>query len=87
MNCISLSTFAARHGQQKAAELLGTTQGALSKAIRLGRVIYVKQLPDGAYEAKELRPFPSQKCTPAEPGSVQSETNQSGADSMSRRPV
>lgn len=57
----NLSEFAAEHGQQKAAELLGVTQGALSKAIRLGRIIHVSRLPDGSYTAEETRPFPSQK--------------------------
>lgn len=56
-----LSKFAAEHGQQKAASLLGVTQGALSKALRLGRTIYVSELPDGSYAATEVRPFPSQK--------------------------
>ncbi|MNC76389.1 Cro [compost metagenome] len=58
-----LSDFAAKHGQQKAANLLGVTQGALSKAIRVGRNIYVSEQEDGSYVAEEVRPFPSQKST------------------------
>ena len=60
MHRIHLSDFAAEHGQIKAAEALGITQGALSKALRVGREIYVTAKPDGTYEAHELRPFPSQ---------------------------
>jgi len=59
MSLVSLSSFADMHGQEKAAQLLGVTQGALSKAIRVGRTIYVVQLPDGSYAARELRSFPS----------------------------
>lgn len=59
MHRIQLSDFAAKHGQVKAAEALGITQGALSKALRVGREIYVTRKPDGTYEAQELRPFPS----------------------------
>jgi len=59
MSLVSLSSFADTHGQEKAAQLLGVTQGALSKAIRIGRTIYVAHLPDGSYAARELRSFPS----------------------------
>lgn len=56
-----LSEFAAHHGQAKAAELLGLTQGAVSKAIRVGRDIVVNCADDGTFTAVEQRPFPSQK--------------------------
>ncbi|GFM89295.1 hypothetical protein PSCICO_46940 [Pseudomonas cichorii] len=55
-----LAEFAAkRHAWT--ARLLGMSQGALSKAIREGREIYVVALPDGSITAIEERPFPSQK--------------------------
>jgi predicted transcriptional regulator len=60
MNRTSLSTFAEKHGQTEAAKLLGLTQGALSKALRVGRDVYVIAHKDGSYSAEELRPFPSQ---------------------------
>ena len=58
MNQISLSEFATQQGQAKAAELLGMTQGALSKALRVGRQVHVITNPDGSYVAEEVRPFP-----------------------------
>jgi hypothetical protein len=61
MKRIPLSEFAAEHGQSKAADLLGLTQGALSKAIRVGRDIVVISNDDGRLTALEQRPFPSQK--------------------------
>ena len=39
------------------------TQGALSKAIRRGRDIYVTQHVDGSCTAEEVRSFPSQTPT------------------------
>ncbi|WP_426113594.1 Cro/CI family transcriptional regulator [Pseudomonas sp. DSP3-2-2] len=41
--------------------MLGVTQGALSKAIRVGRDVVVTQCDDGSFTAQESRPFPSQK--------------------------
>lgn len=61
MRRIPLSEFAAEHGHTKAAKLLDCTQGALSKAIRVGRVIEVICADDGRFSALELRPFPSQR--------------------------
>lgn len=58
---IPLSEFAAEHGQTKAAAMLGMTQGALSKAIRVGRDVCVTLEEDGSLSAQEKRPFPSQK--------------------------
>lgn len=60
MNRIHIKEFAAEHGQTEAAILLGMTQGALSKAIRVGRDVYVTKHDDGTYSAEEVRPFPSQ---------------------------
>lgn len=34
------------------------TQGALSKALRVGRQVHVTTNPDGSYVAEEVRPFP-----------------------------
>lgn len=60
MRRIPLHEFVSEKGQSQAAILLGLTQGALSKAIRLGRQIFVKCHEDGAFSAEEVRPFPSQ---------------------------
>lgn len=61
MRRIPLSEFANEHGHTKAAQMLGCTQGALSKAIRVGRDVFVTRNDDGSLSAEELRPFPSQK--------------------------
>jgi hypothetical protein len=61
MRRIPLSEFAKEHGHTRAAQLLGCTQGALSKAIRVGRDVFVTFEEDGRLSAQELRPFPSQK--------------------------
>jgi hypothetical protein len=63
MNRIHITDFAHCLGQCDAAALLKMTQGALSKAIRVGRDIYVTPYPDGRCEAEEVRPFPSQNQT------------------------
>ncbi|WP_416425619.1 Cro/CI family transcriptional regulator [Pseudomonas sp. App30] len=55
-----IKQFAAELGQSEAAVLLGMTQGALSKAIRVGRDVYVTKHADGSYTAEEVRPFPCQ---------------------------
>lgn len=60
MRRITLSQFTTEKGQTKAASLLGMTQGALNKALRVGRDIYVTEHDDGTLSAEELRPFPSQ---------------------------
>lgn len=54
----SLSDFADQLGQGKLANLLKITQGALSKAIRTKRNIFVYQKPDGSIYAEEVKPFP-----------------------------
>ncbi|WP_425281170.1 Cro/CI family transcriptional regulator [Pseudomonas saxonica] len=61
MRRIPLSDFAKEHGHTKAAQMLGCTQGALSKAIRVGRDVVVTCNEDGSLSALEQRPFPSQK--------------------------
>lgn len=61
MRRIPLSEFAKEHGHTKAAQMLGCTQGALSKAIRIGRDVVVTFNEDGSLSALEQRPFPSQR--------------------------
>lgn len=59
MSTLHLKEFAKERGQPEAAILLGLTQGALSKAIRVGRLIFVTQHSDGSFTAEERRPFPA----------------------------
>lgn len=61
MRRITLTEFAKEHGHTTAAQMLGCTQGALSKAIRVGRDVFVTLEEDGSLSAQERRPFPSQK--------------------------
>lgn len=61
MRRIPLTEFAKEHGHTKAAQMLGCTQGALSKAIRVGRDVFVTVEEDGTFSAQEQRPFPSQR--------------------------
>lgn len=61
MRRIPLTDFAKKYGHTKAAQMLGCTQGALSKAIRVGRDVFVTLNEDGTHSAQEQRPFPSQK--------------------------
>lgn len=60
MKRIPLKDFVDVKGQSEAATALGVTQGAVSKALRVGRAIYVLCHSDGAFTGEELRPFPSQ---------------------------
>ncbi|WP_110993109.1 Cro/CI family transcriptional regulator [Pseudomonas sichuanensis] len=60
MSRTHITEFAVEKGQTEAASLLGMTQGALSKAIRVGRDVYVTKNADGTYSAEEVRPFPCQ---------------------------
>lgn len=60
MRRIPLHEFASEKGHTQAAVLLGLSQGALSKAIRLGRRIFVSCHKGGVFSAEEVRPFPSQ---------------------------
>lgn len=65
MSNLHLKDFAKERGQPEAAMLLGVTQGALSKAIRIGRNIIVTQEVDGTFSAEERRAFPARierKC-------------------------
>lgn len=65
MTTKSLTEFAKEHGQEKAATLLGMTQGALSKALLRKRNIVVTALENGAFRAEERRPFPSKTAASA----------------------
>ncbi|OLS61540.1 Cro/CI family transcriptional regulator [Pseudomonas putida] len=60
MSRVHITQFASQRGQAEAAALLGMTQGALSKAIRVGRVVFVTENADGSFSAEEIRPFPCQ---------------------------
>jgi len=55
---ISLAEFA-KGRQHAAARDLGVEQGAISKAIRVKREIYVTRHVDGSLSALEEKPFPS----------------------------
>lgn len=61
MNETPLDRFVAEKGQSEAARLLRVTAPAIHKALTAKRDIRVLELPDGSFQAKELRPFPSQK--------------------------
>lgn len=61
MRRIPLNEFITeKKGQVPAAELLGMSQGALSKALRVGRSVFVTDHGDGTFTAEEVKPFPSQ---------------------------
>lgn len=60
MNRIHLSDYVKEHGQTKTAEALDLTQGALSKALRAGRSIYIVTSSGGSVVAEEVKAFPSQ---------------------------
>lgn len=60
MQRIPLQEFAINKGQVQAAALLGMSQGALSKALRVGREVFVTEQEDGTWRGEEVRPFPSQ---------------------------
>lgn len=61
MNETPLEEFVADKGQSEAARLLRVTAPAIHKALHAKRDIRVLELPDGTFEAKERRPFPSQR--------------------------
>ncbi|KAE9495278.1 Cro/CI family transcriptional regulator [Neisseria gonorrhoeae] len=58
MKKIPLMSMLSRHGQAKTAKEIGVTQGAISKALRSGRAIFL--FSDGKrVKAEEVRAFPS----------------------------
>ena len=60
MQRTSLKEFVSEVGQLKAAQALCMTQGAISKALRVEREVYVISLGVGKYRAEEIKPFPAQ---------------------------
>ncbi|HAH8787708.1 TPA: hypothetical protein HIQ84_001861 [Escherichia coli] len=60
---IPLTEYVGEVGQVQAANAIGVHQTAISKAIRVGRQIFVNKLPDGKIQAEEIRPFPHTKTT------------------------
>ncbi|WP_112070765.1 Cro/CI family transcriptional regulator [Klebsiella grimontii] len=58
---ISLADYVGEVGQAKADDAIGVHQTAISKAIRVGRKIFVNTLPDGKIKAEEIKPFPYSK--------------------------
>lgn len=74
MTMVPLKDFARGHGQPHAASLLGMTQGALSKAIRIGRTVYVTQQADGSFAAIEVRSFPARHDREANRGPTLDQT-------------
>lgn len=58
MTPIPLTVFVGQHGQEEVAKQLGTSQAAISKAIKTGRCILVRILPNGRLDALELKSFP-----------------------------
>lgn len=63
MISVPLSEFVGLHGQGEAAKVLGTTQAAISKAVRTGRYIFVQQKSAGGFDAVEIKGFPSGGCS------------------------
>ncbi|AJZ95411.1 Cro/Cl family transcriptional regulator [Pseudomonas simiae] len=64
MSRITLKQFSVEKGQTRAAALLGMSQGALNKALRVRRDIFVTDVGNGSFVAEEVRPFPSQRTVP-----------------------
>jgi transcriptional regulator with XRE-family HTH domain len=52
---IPISEYVDRHNQAYTATMLGLTQGAISKMLRVGRNVYVIEQPDGSIKAIEER--------------------------------
>ncbi|MBX8889179.1 hypothetical protein HCH39_05595 [Enterobacter kobei] len=50
---ISLAEYVDEVGQVKAADAIGVHQTAISKAIRVGRQIFINKLPTGEVKAVE----------------------------------
>lgn len=59
MTPIQLHEFVDRHGQDEAAKVLGSSQAAISKAIKSGRLILVSEDQPGCFSGFELKGFPS----------------------------
>jgi len=50
------------NNQEKAAELIGVTQSAISQAIANGREIYVQQYSKNRFGGYEFKPFGSMRA-------------------------
>jgi Cro len=59
MSTTTLSDFVHPLGQAEAARMLGSSQVAISKALKSERLIVVSALPDGSVSSFEIKPFPS----------------------------
>ena len=59
MTPIQLQEFVERHGQEETAKALGSSQAAISKAVRSGRIILVSEIQPGLFQGLELKGFPS----------------------------
>lgn len=59
MTPIQLHEFVDRHGQEEAAKVLGSSQAAISKAIKSGRLILISEERPGCFTGVELKGFPS----------------------------
>ena len=58
MKKITLSEFVSEVGQQKAADVFGIRQSAISKAIEKNRNIFVIQSDGVVLSAEEIKPCP-----------------------------
>lgn len=65
MQPIPLKQFVSDKGQTEAARLLKMTQGALSKALRRNRLVFVTQQEGGVFKGREIKDFP---CRSGEEG-------------------
>ncbi|WP_124427589.1 Cro/CI family transcriptional regulator [Pseudomonas orientalis] len=59
MTPIPLHEFVDRHGQDEVAKVLGSSQAAISKAIKAGRLILISEERPGCFTGVELKGFPS----------------------------
>jgi len=57
----TLAAFAEGKTQPELALLIGVTQSAISQMIKSGRDIRVRQLPNGNWQAYEIRPVGSRR--------------------------
>ncbi|WP_103436397.1 Cro/CI family transcriptional regulator [Pseudomonas putida] len=58
MTTLTLSEFVEPIGQAEAAKKLGSSQVAISKALRSERLIVVASRADGSLSSFEIKPFP-----------------------------
>lgn len=65
---ISLADYVGEVGQAKAADAIGVHQTAISKAIRVGRQIFVNTLPDGKIKADLRKAARGRECQVRIPG-------------------